>query len=324
MRVPRCEATPAGPRRRIRRAPARAAPGSRRRAETPPFLRLSLCSGCPVVGFGLTGAAPGVKGIVHGQAVLEHLMVIREIRRQPERECEQPRGLRRQIEPRGIGRANDDREGVECSIPDLVDSQEGVETAQLAVMRKRLGTGDVVRCRATCRSHVKDPLRRGKKEGGLRVDEAPNEPRAGNPVDLWPLAGDPAPGGDGYFLAKRQAELGPPGDASFEIPGVEPAAAKDGRNLLAYFMAVSTVDGNRAARWEMTRPVAYFLWDATQRRDHHVVVHVESGVSADIEKDRRRCRAERRVQCLSRDRILSLHTAHSSRGELRRAWTGGV
>src|SRR5437667_10143414 len=47
---------------------------------------LSRCRGCPVVGFALASAAPGVKGVVHGQPVLEHRVVIREVRRQPERQ----------------------------------------------------------------------------------------------------------------------------------------------------------------------------------------------------------------------------------------------
>jgi len=71
-------------------------------------------------------------------------VVIREIGRQPERQRQQARRLRRQFRARGVGAAHDHREVVERRILDAVDLQEGVEAALLAIMRKRLGARDVV------------------------------------------------------------------------------------------------------------------------------------------------------------------------------------
>jgi len=65
---------------------------------------------------------------------------------------------------------------------------------------------------------------RGEEEHGIRIDEAADEPGAGDPIDLWPGSGhsDGAPG----FIARResfgldQESAGvPPGfEAAFERP----------------------------------------------------------------------------------------------------------
>jgi len=76
------------------------------------------------MGFALTGPAPGIKGVVHNEAVLEHRVVVREIRRKSQRQSEQPGSLRCQIQPRRIGTPDDDGEGVERGIVDFINPQK--------------------------------------------------------------------------------------------------------------------------------------------------------------------------------------------------------
>src|SRR5207237_4680306 len=98
----------------------------------------------PIVLLVLTAAAPGVERIVHHEAVLQHLMVVREIRRKTERQGQKARRLRRQFRPRRIGAAHDDGKRIERRVLDAVDLQKGIKAAQLALMRERLGARDVV------------------------------------------------------------------------------------------------------------------------------------------------------------------------------------
>ena len=56
----------------------------------------------PVVRLGLQAAAPGVERVVHDHAVFEHLVIIREVGREAERDREQAGALRTQIVARGI------------------------------------------------------------------------------------------------------------------------------------------------------------------------------------------------------------------------------
>ena len=70
-------------------------------------------------------------------------------------------------------------------------ADEAVERAQLAVMLKRLGAGDVVwRC-AGLFGDLKDLLRWNVEKLGVRLDETPDQPWAGDAVNLGVFAGDP-------------------------------------------------------------------------------------------------------------------------------------
>ena len=111
-------------------------------------------------------------------------MVVGEIGREPERQCEQARGLRRQLEARRIGTAHDQRERVERRILDAIDLQKGIEAAQLAVMRERLGAGDVIRRGASFLRDGEYTLGRGEQEFGRGIDKAPDQPWAGDAIDL--------------------------------------------------------------------------------------------------------------------------------------------
>jgi len=101
-------------------------------------------------------------------------------------------GLRREFKARRIRAAHDHGQEIERRIGDAVDLEKGVEAAQFAVMRKGLGAGDVISDRAGLPRRLEHKLGRGEQEPGLGVDKAPDQPRAGDAVNLRALAGDPA------------------------------------------------------------------------------------------------------------------------------------
>src|SRR6476661_152553 len=77
--------------------------------------------------------APGVERVVHHQAVLQHLVVVRVVARETKRDRREARGLRREVEPGGVGPAHDEREVRERRIGQAVMLQKSVEAAKLAV-----------------------------------------------------------------------------------------------------------------------------------------------------------------------------------------------
>src|SRR5262245_63920082 len=93
---------------------------------------------------------------------------------------------------------------VERGILDAVDAQDGVERAALAFMRK-LDAFDIVGRPAGLSGDVENILGRDVDELGLRIDEAPDQPRAGDAVDLRALARHPLAGRCADCSARRQA-----------------------------------------------------------------------------------------------------------------------
>ena len=94
------------------------------------------------MGFALALTAPGVQRVVHNQSMFEHRMVVGKIGREAERQRQQTRRLRREIEACRVGSAHCHRQGVERRVADPIDPEKRVKAAELAVVRKRLGAGE--------------------------------------------------------------------------------------------------------------------------------------------------------------------------------------
>ena len=75
------------------------------------------------MGLALAITAPSIKRVIHHHAVFEHCMVVREVGGETERQRQQSWRLRREIEPRGIGAADDQRERAERRVIDPVTSR---------------------------------------------------------------------------------------------------------------------------------------------------------------------------------------------------------
>ena len=172
-----------------------AAPARRRRRRTGPSTVRPPCrkqaSSC---GSRPAATAPGVERVVHHHAVLQHRLVVGEIGRQAERDRQQSGRLRCQVGSRRVGAADDDRQPVERRFVQLVVVKERVEAALFTVMRERLGARDVIGRGAGLLGDGEHLLGRHVDELGVLGDEAADQPRTGDAVDLWPLAGDPFAG----------------------------------------------------------------------------------------------------------------------------------
>src|SRR3989449_9141121 len=160
--------------------------------------------------------APGVERVVDEHAVLEHFVVILVKARQAERDREQPGGLRREIETVRICAAHDDRELPQCRIfLQAEEFQEGIEAAFLAGVGE-LDVGDIIRLCILFRCNSSYVGRGYVQELGVRVDEAADQPRAGDAVDLRTLSSDPARGRIDGLLKKLAARFAPGFDRSEE------------------------------------------------------------------------------------------------------------
>src|SRR5215831_1792353 len=86
----------------------------------------------PTVTLATQRATPGVQRVVQGQGGLEQLLVIADVGAQPERNREQPRGLRRSIERVRVGGAHDLGEPRERGLLEVILVEKGIEAAQRA------------------------------------------------------------------------------------------------------------------------------------------------------------------------------------------------
>jgi hypothetical protein len=80
---------------------------------------------------------------------------------------------------------------IESGVRQVVMLDEGVKAAELAVMRERLGARNIIRGRAGFPGGREHLIDRHVDELGISFNEAPDQPRAGNAVDLRPLARNP-------------------------------------------------------------------------------------------------------------------------------------
>ena len=115
-------------------------------------------------------------------------------------------------------------------------------------------------------------------------NEAADEPRAGNAVDLGPLAGNPPVFGGRAPPAAGQTEFGPTGYPALEIPRVDIVGAQRHRDTLAYLMAVDAIDDHRALSGQVSFPCGYLLRVASQRANDDCIIRLERGGSPHIEQ----------------------------------------
>src|ERR1700716_1740723 len=79
---------------------------------------------------------------------------------------------------------------VERRIPDVVDAQDGIERAALALVGE-FHAVDVIRDSAGAFGDRNDLILRNVDELRVGIDEAPDQPGTGDAVDLWMFACNP-------------------------------------------------------------------------------------------------------------------------------------
>src|SRR5262249_14394147 len=137
---------------------------------------------------------------------------------------------------------------------ELVEPQEQVEAAQLALMRERLGARDIIGGGAGQLGGGENPFGRDIEERRFGIDKGADQPGASDAVDLRPLSRDPAALARRQLLAQWQPEFGPSGDAAFEIADINSGAAQRDRGLLANLMAVYAIHDHRSVGAQLVAP----------------------------------------------------------------------
>jgi len=226
----------------------------------------------------LGARAPGVQRVVHRHAVPEHLVVVGEAGRQPERQRHQPGRLRGEVRAVGVRAAHDHGERLERRVAQAVAVDEGVKAAAAADVRE-LDVGDVVGNRRALLRDAQDVRRRHVEELRVRVDEAPDQPRAGDAVHLGALARHPAGRRAGGL---RRALAVPVLDAA-----LEEARPQGLRHALADLMAVDTIDDRVGVRGQAPPPILHGGGVAAQRAADHVGGRKECGRLAHVDDERR-------------------------------------
>jgi len=219
--------------------------------------------------------------------------------REAERDGEQTRRLRRELQPRGVGAAHNQCQRVQRGTLDTVNLQEGVEAAQFAIVRERLGARDVVRGGPGLGGDGEDALGRGEEEFGCRIDEATDKPGTGDPIDFGTLASDPGARFRVPLAAQRQTVLSPTGNPVLEIACVYPGGLQSRCRALARLMAVDAIDDDHSSRGQVLAPVLDFLGISSDRADDHSVVGSKGRTTANIDDDRCDGSADRAVQIRS-------------------------
>jgi hypothetical protein len=168
-------------------------------------------------------------------------------------------------------------------------------------MRERLGAGDVVSDSVGFRRNGKHLLGWRVEERRLGVNEPPDQPRAGDAIDLRALARHPARRLRAHLAAQRQLPLGPFGDTAFEIAGINADLAQACRGVAADLQAVRAVDHDGVAALELRSPFRGHVRCPPDRPGNHPVVGIESRCAAHIDNDWRRGRATSAVQSIRRN-----------------------
>src|SRR6266851_56381 len=121
--------------------------------------------------------------------------------------------------PRGISPSDDRCQMIERQVLDVVDPQYGVEGAAFALVGE-LDAIDVIGCGARLLGDRENLVCRDVNEFGRWIDEAPDQPRTGDAVDLGMLSGHPL-GRRAKISTGWQTALDPSSDATFKKDGRE-------------------------------------------------------------------------------------------------------
>ena len=186
--------------------------------------------------------APRVQRVIERQRRLQHGVVVGMQPRQAQRDRQQPGGLRRQVQPAGVGPAHDARERRQAQAPAGRTRATGCRSC---TARRRARSA-----RPGCRRHrlqplrfLEHPFRRHIEELRARVDEAAQQPGTGDAVDLGALARDPA---RRLFAGHTQVgALAQGGQAALDHPSMPPCK---------YTASQPAARRSAAACWLTSRP----------------------------------------------------------------------
>src|ERR1700677_2962443 len=164
--------------------------GRVRERATPSTMSGPLLVGGPIVRFAGRITAPAIESIVERQARFELFEIVGIHARQAERRSKQAGRFRREIEASRVRSAHDRRKPKQRRRREVKFLNEYVEGAGLAAMTPE-HPFDIERSRPELLRDCWDFRRGYEHEQRRRIDEAADEPRAGDAVDFRTLARHP-------------------------------------------------------------------------------------------------------------------------------------
>jgi hypothetical protein len=203
--------------------------------------------------------APAIERIVkrHAGSELGEIILIHS--RKAQRSCKETFRLWRQIGPCCIGAAHNRRQTMQGFRvePELFD--HGVEGAGFAAMAPEHVVDVKGRCAEPLR-HREHFRRAHEQKHGAWIDKAPDQPRAGNPVNLGPRPCDPD--GPSIFVACRKlvrinkelATSAPGVEAALQRLRIDAFVAQPRGNPLAKLQALLATHDNCAVL-KLVRPI---------------------------------------------------------------------
>src|SRR5262249_32332908 len=150
---------------------------------------------------------------------------------------------------------------IERRVDDPIDAQKGVKRTTIALVRE-FDTCDIIGRGAGFLGGRQDAIRRYIDKRGGRVDETPNQPRAGDPVNLRPLPRHPLRWSLSLFctLAPKRKILRLPGaEAAGEIGGAGARGIQGLCNALADLLPMRAIDHQRPVPGQAVAPMLYPL-----------------------------------------------------------------
>src|SRR5258708_213716 len=241
-------------------------------------------------------ATPGVKRVVDHQAMTQHFVVVGKIRRKSERDRVKPLAFRSEIAPRRVGTAHDRGDAIQSRVLDIEDADDRIEGAAITYVPE-FGALDVIWNTAGLIRNCGDLIRWHIDEFGTRIDEARDQPRTGNAIDLWVFAGNP-------FIVRPATEFSscgqfhflPGRDTSLKICCLDAGGTQHLRYVLAHLTTKAAIGHYDATDGPLPRPAVDFSRGMTGRADDQPIIGVEGVLATNIHQHRRRGGAEVRVE----------------------------
>jgi hypothetical protein len=107
---------------------------------------------------------------------------------------------------RRVGAAHDHGQPIQGWIGQVSVLDKGIEATELALLGKRLSPGNIVGRGTGFAGSRKKPIVRYVDELGIRFDESPDQPWAGDTIDLRTFARDPLHGSSPHSRADATPE----------------------------------------------------------------------------------------------------------------------
>src|SRR5262249_47178646 len=162
----------------------------------------------------------------------------------------------------------------------------------------KLDAFDVIGSAADTGGGVGNLIWRDVDELRVRLNEAADEPRTGNAIDLGMFARHPLVLGRVALASRRQSQFFPAADAAFEIYGFHADPAQRCGHTLTDLASMIAIGDDRSAGRKLLSPALHLFGRPIQSTDDQSVIVAKGILPTNIHQERRRGRPEVQVKLL--------------------------